>query len=77
MSGRVTNADVAAALAEVKTELTHLSRIVGDEPHKGLRGEVAQLTSIKNRGLGFLAGLLLFAGSIGAALKDTVMDLFK
>lgn len=77
MNGRVTNADVAEALAEIKSEIRHLRNIVGEKPNEGLRGEVGQLTSIKNRGLGFLAGLLLFAGSIGAALKDTVMDLFK
>lgn len=75
MSGeRVTNAQVAAQLAEVAAELRHFRSIVGEDDKSGLRGEVRQLVELKNKGWGLVAGLLIVAGGIGAALKATLMD---
>lgn len=75
MSGqRVTNAEVAAKLAELTTEVRHFRSIVGEDDRSGLRGEVRQLVEIKNKGWGLAAGLLIVAGGIGAALKATFME---
>jgi len=77
MTDRTTNADIAVSLAEIKKDLGHLRSIIGDEPDKGLRGDVAMLIGIKNKGWGFIVGLLIFAGAVGASLKSAIGDLLK
>jgi hypothetical protein len=77
MTDRTTNADIAVSLAEIKKDLGHLRSIVGDEPDKGLRGDVAMLIGIKNKGRGFIVGLLIFAGAVGASIKSAIGDLLK
>lgn len=74
---RVTNAEIAVALAEIKKDISHLKDIIGDKPTEGLRGEVAILVGIKNKGWGFVVGLLLLAGGIGAAVKSAIADILK
>lgn len=56
MTDRTTNADIAVSLAEIKKDLGHLRSIIGDEPDKGLCGDVAMLIGIKNKGWGFIVG---------------------
>ncbi len=71
------NAAIAAALAEIKTELQHLRSLVGEKPNEGLRGEVSLLIGIKNKGWGLIIGVLLFAGALGASIKSALVELFK
>lgn len=75
MTNRTTNADIAAALAEIKADVRHMRSIIGDDPDKGLRGDVAMLVGIKNKGWGLLVGVLIFAGAIGASIKSAITDL--
>jgi hypothetical protein len=75
MSDPTTHADIAVSLAEIKKDLGHLRSIIGDEPDKGLRGEVAMLIGIKNKGWGLVVGLLIFAGAVGASIKSAIGDL--
>lgn len=77
MAERVTNAEIAVALAEIKKDISHLRDVIGEKPNEGLRGEVAILVGIKNKGWGFVVGLLLLAGGIGAAVKSAIGDLLK
>lgn len=77
MTSRTTNAHIAVALAEIKKDLDHLKGIIGDEPGKGLRGDVAMLVGIKNKGWGFIVGILIFAGAVGASIKSAIGDLLK
>lgn len=71
------NAAIAVALAEIKTELQHLRSLVGEKPNEGLRGEVSLLIGIKNKGWGLVIGVLLFAGALGASIKTALVELFK
>lgn len=73
----VTNADIAATLARLDERMTTLVDVVGKKPDEGLRGDVAMLVGIKNKGWGLVVGLLLLAGGVGAALKAVVAGLFK
>lgn len=66
------NAELGAQLARIETELKNISSILGDEPDKGLRGEVAELTNLKNKGWGFIGAMVLVAGGAGAALKSSL-----
>ena len=77
MTERTSNGDLAVQLAEIKSDLRHIKDILGDEPTKGLRGEVQMLVGIKNKGWGFIVGLLLLAGGIGAAIKASLADVLK
>ncbi|MEN5170054.1 hypothetical protein ABE444_10845 [Brevundimonas pondensis] len=77
MTERVTNADIAATLARLDERMTHLVAVVGEKPGEGLRGDVAMLVGIKNKGWGLVVGLLLLAGGVGAALKAVFADLLK
>jgi hypothetical protein len=77
MSDNPTNAAIAAALAEIKTEIQHLKSFVGEKPNEGLRGEVAILIGIKNKGWGLVAGILIFAGAVGASIKTALIEVFK
>lgn len=69
MAERVTNADIAVALAEIRKDIGHLKTLVGEKPEEGLRGDVAMLIGIKNKGWGLVVGLLILAGGAGAAIK--------
>ena len=71
------NAAIAVALAEIKTELQHLRSLVGEKPNEGLRGEVSLLIGIKNKGWGLVIGVLLFAGTLGASIKTALVELFR
>ena len=71
------NAAIAVALAEIKTELQHLKSLVGEKPSEGLRGEVSLLIGIKNKGWGLVIGVLLFAGTLGASIKTALVELFR
>lgn len=71
------NAAIAVALAEIKTELQYLKSLVGEKPNEGLRGEVSLLIGIKNKGWGLVIGVLLFAGTLGASIKTALVELFK
>ncbi|WP_297803379.1 hypothetical protein [uncultured Brevundimonas sp.] len=77
MTERTTNAQIAAQLASIETQLKHLTATVGEGPDDGLRGEVKMLVGVKNKGWGLVVGLLLLAGGIGAALKAVFADLLK
>lgn len=80
MAERVTNADIAASLAEIKSDISHLKQFVGEKPTEGLRGDVAMLIGIKNKGWGLIAGLLILAGGAGAAVKaylSSIMSALK
>lgn len=77
MSDHTTNADIAATLAEIKADVRHMRSIIGDEPDKGLRGDVAMLVGIKNKGWGLVVGLLIFAGAVGASIKAALADILK
>ena len=77
MAERVTNADIAASLAGIKADLRHLTGIVGEKPNEGLRGDVAMLIGIKNKGWGLIVGLLLLAGGVGAAVKSAFVEILK
>lgn len=67
-----TNAELGAQLARIESELHHIRSILGDEPDKGLRGEVSELTNLKNKGRGFIGAMVLVAGGAGAALKSSL-----
>lgn len=73
----VTNADIAASIAEMRADLRNLTNVVGEKPGEGLRGDVASLVSIKNKGWGLVVGLLLLVGGASAALKAVVAGVFK
>ncbi len=77
MTNRTTNADIAVMVAEIKKDLGHLRSIIGEKPNEGLRGDVAMLVGIKNKGWGFIVGLLIFAGAVGASIKSAIGDLLK
>lgn len=77
MPPSVTNADIAASLARLDERMTTLVHIVGEKPDEGLRGDVSMLVGIKNKGWGFVVGLLLLAGGIGAAIKGVLSDVLK
>lgn len=77
MTERVTNAQIAAALAEIRADLRNLVNVVGEKPNEGLRGDVAMLVGIKNKGWGLITGLLILAGGIGAAIKASLAEWLK
>jgi hypothetical protein len=77
MSERTTNADIAERLARMEEKLDTLRLVVGEKPNEGLRGDVAMLVGIKNKGWGLLAGILIFAGAVGASIKSALTDVFK
>lgn len=80
MTERVSYAQIAVALARVETKLDSLVSTVGEKPDEGLRGDVAMLIGIKNKGWGLIAGLLILAGGAGAAVKaylSSIMSALK
>ena len=77
MSERVTNADVASALARLEGKLDELRSLVGHTEKDGLRGEVKELVAIKNKGWGFISGILILAGAAGAAVKSAITELLS
>lgn len=77
MTERVTNADIASSLARLEERLGNLIRVVGEKPDEGLRGDVAMLVGIKNKGWGLITGLLILAGGIGAAIKASLAEWLK
>jgi hypothetical protein len=76
-AARTNYSEIAVALAEIKAELDHLKTVIGDEPGKGLRGDVADLVAIKNKGWGLFAGVLLVIGSVGAGVQATITGWLK
>lgn len=76
MTGRITNAQIAERLARMEGKIDNLTGWVGEKPSEGLRGEVAMLIGIKNKGWGLVVGLLIFAGAVGASVKNAIADLF-
>ena len=70
-----TNTELAVQLAEIHKDLSHIKEILGDEPHKGLRGEVKELINLKNKGWGFVGAIVLVAGGAGAAIKSGLESL--
>jgi hypothetical protein len=77
MSARTTNADLGERMARLEEKLDTLVDTVGKKPTEGLRGEVALLIGIKNKGWGIITGLLILAAGAGAALKTALADLLK
>jgi phage-related minor tail protein len=77
MSERTSNGDLADRLARIETKLDNLVDTVGEKPTEGLRGEVTMLVGIKNKGWGIIVGLLILAGSAGAAIKTAVSDVLR
>jgi hypothetical protein len=77
MTGRTTNADIAERLVRMEEKLDTLRLVVGEKPNEGLRGDVTMLIGIKNKGWGFIVGLLIFAGAVGASIKSAIGDLLK
>jgi hypothetical protein len=77
VNDRVTNAEVAAALSRVEGKLDELTRLVGPTEKDGLRGEVKELVAIKNKGWGFISGIVLLAGAAGAAVKSAITELLS
>ena len=77
MSERTTNGDLAERLARMEEKMDTLVGVVGKNPNEGLRGEVALLVGIKNKGWGLVVGLLIFAGAIGASIKAAIGDILK
>lgn len=77
MTSRTTNADIAERLARMEHKIDTLTGVVGEKPNEGLRGEVAMLIGIKNKGWGLVVGLLIFAGAVGASIKAALADILK
>jgi hypothetical protein len=77
MTDSAAQAAIASALARIEAELLHLKTLVGEKPNEGLRGDVALLIGIKNKGWGFVLGLFIFAGAVGASIKSAFVDIIK
>lgn len=77
VTSRTTNADIAERLARMEHKIDTLTGVVGEKPNEGLRGEVAMLIGIKNKGWGLVVGLLIFAGAVGASIKAALADILK
>jgi hypothetical protein len=75
MTEKTTNADIAERLARMEEKIDTLRLFVGEKPNEGLRGDVAMLVGIKNKGWGLFVGVLIFAGAVGASIKSAVTDL--
>ncbi len=76
MTEHLTNAERLARLEEKIDGLREAVGAIADRVGKH-EDKLAGLVDLKNKGWGFIVGLLIFAGAVGAGLKSAIGDLLK
>lgn len=72
----VTNSDLAATLARIEGELKRIGDVVGDEG-RGLVKHVTELTSLRDKGIGYAAGVIGALTLFGVLIISGVKSLLQ